>query len=70
MELKGRMRTYGECRKYVAVRECNPEVDLRFVLADPKVRAYPGCKMSLGDWLTKQGFKWCSQHDIPKSWTV
>ncbi|MCI0527237.1 MAG: hypothetical protein L0Y56_07320, partial [Nitrospira sp.] len=68
LEVKGRFRTYEDARKHLAVREYNPEVDLRFVLSNPEVKAYPGSRQTLGDWLTKHGFEWCQETAIPRDW--
>ncbi|MCI0528754.1 MAG: hypothetical protein L0Y56_15050, partial [Nitrospira sp.] len=68
LEAKGRFRTYEDARKHLAIREYNPEVDLRFVLSNPSVTAYPGSRQTLGDWLTKHGFEWCHECAIPGGW--
>lgn len=68
LEAKGRFRTSEDARKYVAVREYNPEVDLRFVLSNPAVKAYPGSRQTLAAWLTKHDFEWCQESAIPRGW--
>ncbi len=69
-EVKGRMRTYDELKKYVAVRKALPAgTILRFILSNPGVKAYPqSTKITLGEWLTKNGFEWCSSDAIPEDW--
>ncbi|MGH9992868.1 MAG: hypothetical protein ACREBU_01540 [Nitrososphaera sp.] len=70
IEAKGRFRGSDEARKYLAVREYNPDVDLRFVLLNPDVRAYPGARMTLADWMVKHDFNWCTEDSIPQTWRV
>ncbi len=69
-EVKGRCRTFDELKKYIAVRKALPRTTiLRFILSNPDVKAYPQSKkMTLGNWLTKNGFEWCSIDAIPESW--
>lgn len=67
-EAKGRMRTFEEAAKYLHVRQCNPDIEIRFIIMNPNVKAYPQTKLRLGDWLTKHGFAWCTINDIPKGW--
>lgn len=68
LEAKGRFRSSEDARKYLAVREYNPEVDLRFVLSNPGVKAYPGSLRTLAEWLDKHGFEWAAETAIPPSW--
>jgi hypothetical protein len=67
-ESKGRFRIFDEAKKYIHVRDSNPGLVIRFIIPDPKQKAYPQTKMSLGDWLTKQGFEWCTDTTVPKEW--
>jgi len=67
-EVKGFFRTSDEAKKYIHIRDSYPEVELRFIISNPNIKAYPRVKMKMGDWLTKNGFKWCLASDIPKSW--
>lgn len=67
-EAKGRFRTSVEARKYREVRAQNPEVELRFILANPSVRAYPGSRATLAEWMDRLGFSWCPESAIPNSW--
>lgn len=75
-EVKGRMRTYDELKKYISVRraldeatDIMGETKLRFILSNPDVKAYPQSKkITLGQWLTKHGFEWCSIEEIPDEW--
>lgn len=67
-EAKGRFRTYEEAMKYVWVVRSNPDITIRFIVGNPANRAYPQTKMTMGDWLTKQGFEWCTKDEVPKAW--
>lgn len=67
-EIKGRARTSDELRKYVLVKSQHPNIDLRFILMNPNVRAYPGCRTTLANWLAKYGFEWCHEDSIPVTW--
>lgn len=66
IESKGYMDSESR-RKYVAVKKCNPNLDLRFIFQNSKNKIRKGSKTSYGDWATKQGFKW-SEKTIPLSW--
>lgn len=67
-EAKGYFRTHAEAMKYVHVLRSNPDKVIRFIITDPKKRAYPQVKMTMGDWLTKHGFEWCTEDDVPDEW--
>lgn len=72
-EVKGRCRTFEELKKYIGVRraleEHRPGTILRFILSNPDVKAYPQSKkITLGQWLTKNNFEWCSIDNIPEEW--
>lgn len=68
-EAKGRFRTFDEAKKYIHVRDSNPEVTIRFIITNPNSRAYPQTEMTMGDWLTKHGFEWCTETEVPPEWT-
>lgn len=67
-EAKGRFRTFDEAKKYVHFRESNPHITIRFIITDPSKEAYPQTKMSMGAWLTKHGFEWCTDTNVPEEW--
>ena len=67
-EVKGFPRDKNSLEKSLHVRESNPEINIRFILAKKNSRAYPGVKMFLNDWLDKYEFEWCFYKEIPKSW--
>lgn len=65
IEAKGRFRDYGECQKYVALKETYPDVKLIFVFQNPKAKAYQqtkrrkdGTYLSLAEWATLNGFEY------------
>jgi hypothetical protein len=67
-EAKGRFRTWEEAKKYIHIIESNPHITIRFIITNPNNRAYPQTKMKMGDWLTKHGFEWCLEMEVPEEW--
>lgn len=67
-EVKGYFRTHEEAKKYVFIQENYPNITLRFIIVNPNTRAYPGVKKTMGQWLTEQGFEWCTVDNIPEEW--
>ncbi len=57
---------YDEQRKLRAVKESHPELDLRLLFEKPD-KKLPNSKLTHGEWATKYGFKWATEH-IPSSW--
>ena len=53
--------------KMVAVKKCNPEVDIRFVFQKAGNVIRKGSKITYAIWAEKNGFKWCEQH-LPQEW--
>lgn len=64
-ELKGRLRTLEEGKKYIWVRDSNPEIDLRFIIMDKKTLMPRSKKTTLYEWLKKNGFTVYVFPDIP-----
>lgn len=65
IEVKGRL-TQEDRRKYIAVKNCNPDIDLRFLFgANNKLTK--SSKMRYSDWADKNGFKWAVKK-LPKEW--
>lgn len=54
-------------RKMLAVKEQNPDVEIRFAFMNASRPIYRGSKTTYGDWATKNGFKWC-ERVIPDDW--
>ena len=64
LEVKGYLR-YEDQAKMRAVKECNPEVDLRFYF--PKNNKVMGSKMTNSEWCEKYGFKYTIGR-FPRGW--
>jgi hypothetical protein len=67
LETKGHL-TEEDRRKMKAVKEANPELDIRFVFQSPFNKIYKGSKTTYAKWAEKHGFLWCSYHSIPIEW--
>lgn len=50
---KGRDRALA-----IAMRECNPTLDIRFVFQNPENRITAKSSTTYGEWCTKHGFLW------------
>lgn len=61
-KLDARTRLKMEC-----VKECNPDLDIRFVFMRASNKIYRGSKTSYGDWADKAGYPWADK-EIPKEW--
>lgn len=59
IETKGWLENAAERKKYVLIKEQHPEIDIRFVFANPQ-KACGGMKMTHAEWAIKNGFKYCS----------
>lgn len=55
--------------KMLAVREANPDMDIRFLFQNAKVKITKGGKTTYGDWADKKGFIW-AEKDIPNTWLI
>jgi len=64
IEVKGYFR-YEDQAKMKAVKECNPEADIRFVFGNKG--KLPRRKMTNAEWAEKHGFKYAFA-EIPKEW--
>ena len=72
IETKGNGRSFDHIsrRKMIAVKEQNPEIDLRIVFySDGKIgpKRKDGTHMRQGDWADKHGFTWSIRY-IPEEW--
>ncbi len=64
VEAKGYFRV-GDVAKYKAIRDSLEEYqELIFVLYNPKKQLRKGSKMNMGDWCTKEGFRWYTVEDV------
>jgi hypothetical protein len=67
LEVKGRL-TSEDRRKMLAVKRCNPDLDIRFVFQAPFNKIYKGSKTTYAKWAEKSGFPWCQYTKIPYDW--
>lgn len=54
-------------QKHLFIHEQYPNLDIRFVFQNPKLKLYKGSKTTYGDWADKNGFKYAAKQ-IPASW--
>ena len=66
IEAKG-LFTAADRKKLLAVRECNPGIDLRIVLQYPNTLLRKGSPTRYADWCDKNGFLWAAKW-IPEEW--
>jgi hypothetical protein len=68
-EGKGILKDHQERLKYILIKEQHPELDLRFVFANPQ-KLCMGTKTTHAQWATKYGFKYCGINDTEQinSW--
>ena len=65
VECKGYFRP-GDTQKYKAIRDSlGPEEELIFVLYDPNKKVRKENKITMGEWCTKEGFKWFTLETLP-----
>jgi len=71
IEGKGYLSDHAERTKYILLKEQHPDLDLKFVFANPNKKC-GGMKMTHGEWATKHKFDWCaiSDHEKIKEWCV
>ena len=68
IEVKGFLKP-SDRRKMIAVRDQNPELDIRFVFQRNNLLAKLS-KSTYGDWADKHGFLWCTYPHIPTDWLL
>jgi len=66
VETKGYLKPTDRT-KLLAVRRCNPLVDLRLVFQRASNKLNARSKMTYGEWATKHGFKW-AEGTVPDAW--
>lgn len=66
IEIKGRL-TKQDRFKHLYIQKQKPELDIRFVLQNYKVKLYKGSKTTYGEWLSKNNFLWWEKV-IPTKW--
>ena len=69
IETKGWLENLTERKKYQLIKEQHPDIDIRFVFANPQ-KSCGGVKMTHAEWAEKFGFKYCSINDTEQivSW--
>ncbi len=55
-------------RKLLAVKKCNPTLDVRMVFQTPYNKIYKGSKTTYAQFCDKHNIPWCHFHEIPMSW--
>lgn len=66
IETKGRL-TATDRRKMLAVKSCNPGIDIRFVFQRASNKLTKKSKMTYAQWAERSGFKYAEGH-IPLEW--
>ena len=54
--------------KLLAVKKCNPDLDIRMIFQNPITRLNRTSKICYADWCDKQGIPWASANLIPPGW--
>jgi hypothetical protein len=66
IETKGRFMA-SDRKKHLLVRECCPNIEVRFVFQNAKARLSKRSKTTYADWCDKNGFKW-AHLSVPREW--
>jgi Phage endonuclease I len=66
IETKGRFITQDR-QKHLAIKECHPDLDLRFVFSNPHQTISKQSKTTYAKWCDTKGFKW-AKGDVPMEW--
>lgn len=68
IEVKGRLLP-SERKKYLLVRECNPDITLRFFFDKSDNKIYKGSKTTYAMWAEENGFAWTDiKRGLPPEW--
>ena len=67
LECKGYFSA-ADRRKMKAVKQANPEFDIRLVFQAPLNKISKRSKTTYAKWAEKNGFPWCAHYAIPLSW--
>ena len=62
-ELKGYLEDHAERMKYRLIKEQHPDLDIRFVFANPQ-KLCGGTKMTHAAWAEKYNFPYCGIKDV------
>lgn len=66
IESKG-LFTAADRKKHLMVKDCHPDLDLRFVFTNPNGKIYKGSKTTYATWCDKYEFKY-AKGLIPLAW--
>jgi hypothetical protein len=66
IEAKGYLDA-ASCRKMKAVKACNPDLDIRFILQNANGKRNKRAKLKNWEWCERHGFPW-AEGTIPLSW--
>lgn len=68
LEVKGYFRATDR-QKHLAIKDQQPDVDVRFVFVRPENKIHPKSTTTYADWCDRHGFLWCKLSDgLPKEW--
>jgi hypothetical protein len=67
IEAKGYMRPSDRTKHLVVKKQC-PELDIRFLFMNAKLKLGKGSKTTYGEWATKHGFIWAEGTEVPEEW--
>lgn len=63
IEAKGFFRP-GDQRKYIAVQEQYPDIEIVFIFSDPDKPVRRGAKMTMGRWCEVKGFRYFTEESV------
>lgn len=66
VETKGRWLPHDR-KKHLYIRQCNPELDIRFVFSNSRTKIAKGSNTTYAMWCERHGFKYADK-EIPKEW--
>lgn len=66
VEAKGYLDT-ASCKKMLAVKRTNPDLDIRFVFQNANGKRNKRAKLRNWEWAEKHGFPW-AEGSIPEAW--
>lgn len=70
IEVKGYLKA-TERKKYVLVRDQNPDIKLRFFFDKSDNKIYKGSPTTYAMWAEKMGFEWTDlKKGLPKEWII
>jgi hypothetical protein len=55
-------------QRLILAKEQNPDLDIRIVFQNARMKIYPKSPTTYGKWATDHGFKWSDKGIIPKEW--